>query len=105
MLAEGSEFDVEGSGRSRLMGYVPYLRCDVAPLDEEIVGRVWPHLAGPFEIDHRVDDDVGNMDALWSELTRDRFGEHPWVALLGAKPAKLALPRNADVLPEAMITL
>src|ERR1700704_5335389 len=23
-----------------------------------------------------------------------------WVALLGAKPAKLALPRNADVLPE-----
>ena len=87
------------------MSHVPYLRCNVARLDEEIVGRVWPHLAGPFEVDHRVDDDVGNMDALWSELTRDRFGEHPWVALLGAKPAKLALPRNADVLPEAMITL
>jgi hypothetical protein len=30
-------------------------------------------------------------------------GTH-WAALVGAKPAKLALPRNADVLPVAMIT-
>src|SRR3981189_2604745 len=59
------------------MSHVPYLRCNVARLDEEIVGRVWMHLAGPFEVDHRVDNDVGNMDALWSEFTCDRFGEDP----------------------------
>jgi len=87
------------------MGYVPYLRCNVARLDEEIVGRVWPHLAGPFEVDHRVDNDVGNMDALWSSSRAIDSARTRWTALVGAKPAKLALPRNADVLPEAMITL
>src|SRR3979411_3206561 len=91
MLAEGSEFDVEGPGRSGFMGYVPYLRCNVARLDEEIVGRVWPHLAGPFEVDHPVDDDVGNMDALWSELTRDRFGEPPLGGFAWRKTGKIGL--------------
>src|SRR4030088_3312540 len=73
------------------MGYVPNLRCNVARLDEEIVGRVWAHLAGPFEVDHRVADDVGNMDALWSELTRDRFREHPLDGFAWRKPGKIGL--------------
>jgi hypothetical protein len=59
------------------MSHVPHLRCNVARLDEEIVGRVWPHLAGPFEVDHRVDNDVGNMDPLWSEFMCNRLGEDP----------------------------
>ncbi|MEA2966945.1 MAG: hypothetical protein QOE78_206 [Alphaproteobacteria bacterium] len=59
------------------MSHLPYLRCNVAWLDEEIVRRVWMQLAGPFELDHRVDNDVGNMDVLWFEFTCDRFGEDP----------------------------
>jgi hypothetical protein len=43
----------------------------------KIVRHVWMQLAGPFEVDHCVDNDVGNMDALWSEFTCDRFGEDP----------------------------
>src|ERR1700716_1079245 len=43
----------------------------------KIVRHVWMQLAGPFEVDHCVDNDVGNMDALWSEFTCDRLGEDP----------------------------
>ena len=91
--------------RIALMSHVPYPGCNVARLDEEIVKRVWMQLAGPFEVDHRVDNDVGNMDALWSSPRAIDSARTRWTALVGAKPAKLALPRNADVLPEAMITL
>jgi hypothetical protein len=91
--------------RIALMSHVPYPGCNVARLDEEIVKRVWMQLAGPFEVDHRVDNDVGNMDALWSEFTGDRFGEDSLGGFGGRKAGKAGLAAQRRLLPVAMITL
>src|SRR3954447_8106567 len=91
LLAERPDLDIERPGGARLMRDVPDLRRDVARLDEKVVGRIRAHLAGPGDIDHGVDDDVSDVDALRSELARDRFGQHALSGLARRKAGKIRL--------------
>ena len=84
------------------MREVPGLIGDRRRLDEEIVASAFEAFSGPGEVDHGIDHDIGDMNPLRPHLTRDRFGEDTLRRLVGAKPAKLALPRSAEVLPVAI---
>jgi hypothetical protein len=57
-----------------LMHEVPDLLGDRRRFDEELIRRVGPPLARPGEVDHRIDQHIGDMDALGPDLARDRLG-------------------------------
>src|SRR5579863_10589099 len=74
-LAEGPYFDVERPGGPVLMRSVKNLVGDGRRLDEEAVGPILEALARPRHVDHRVDDDIGDMHALRSHVACDRLGQ------------------------------
>src|SRR3954451_21000298 len=73
-LTERPHLDVERPRRAVLMRDVPDLVGDRRRLDEEGVRGTGVHLAGPGEIDDGIDHQVGDVDALLTEVARHRFG-------------------------------
>src|SRR5215475_4804618 len=76
VFAEGAQLDVERPRRARLMHDVPDLLGDLARLAEELVRLVRLQSARPFQIDDRVDDDVGDVYAFGPEEARHRLRQH-----------------------------
>jgi glycolate oxidase len=74
-LAERPDLDVEGPGRAVLMRDVPDFIGNRRRLDEEVVGPILEARARPRDVDHRVDDEIGDMHPLWSEVARHRLGQ------------------------------
>src|SRR5437867_3115791 len=63
-LVEGSHLGQEGPGVARLVSQVEDLRGDGGRGDEEVVLGVLEALARPRHVDHRVDDQIGDVNAL-----------------------------------------
>src|SRR3546814_3906190 len=61
---------------------------DVRGLDEEIIGLAGEALARPGNVDYRVDDEIGDMDAERPEFARDGFGEDALRRLGRREPGK-----------------
>src|SRR5690242_191674 len=70
ILAEGPYFDVERPGGPVLMRGVKNLVGDGRRLDEEAVGPILEALARPRHVDHRVDDDIGDVHTLRPHVAR-----------------------------------
>src|SRR5665213_2729511 len=70
---EGADLGEERPGVPRLVREMMDFGCDRSGRDEEIVRRVGHALALPRHVDHRVDDEIGNVDALWPQVARERF--------------------------------
>jgi len=56
---------------------MPRLFGDDSGLDEELVGLVLVALACPGHVNNRIDDDIGDVHALRSELARHGLGQDP----------------------------
>ena len=70
------------------MNHVPNLVGDRGRLDEEwVIRRLGSHRPGPFQVDNRVDHNVGDMNAFRSQFY-DGFGEYPLRRLGWGKSAK-----------------
>src|SRR5439155_3910435 len=82
---------------------VPDFLGDRRGLDEELVRGVRKHLPRPLEVDDRVDHHVGNVHALGPTSRAIDSARIRCAALVGAKPAKPAFPRIAEVLPVVMM--
>jgi hypothetical protein len=69
---ERTQFDIEGPRAALLMHDVPDLRSDRLRLDEELVRLSLETLPGPFEINYRVDHEIGHSCSLvtggWSAI-------------------------------------
>src|SRR5258705_9381202 len=76
-LSVRPNFRVEGPGPLGLMGEMPDLVGDIRGLDEEVVRLVRTERAGPFQVDHGIDDEIGDMNAFWTELARHRLRQDP----------------------------
>src|SRR3546814_17238679 len=61
---------------------------DVRGLDEEIIGLAGEALARPGNVDYRVDDEIGDMDAERPEFAREGFGEDALRRLGRREPGK-----------------
>jgi hypothetical protein len=59
------------------VSHVPHLIGDVRGLNEEVVGCIGATSARPFEIDHRIDQDISDVDPFGAHFPRDRLGEDP----------------------------
>jgi len=55
---------------------MPRLFRDSDRLDEELVWLILETLARPGHIDHRINNNVGDMNALWSKLPRYGLGQN-----------------------------
>src|ERR1700741_2579182 len=62
--------------RARLMREMPGFVRNRGRLYEEIVRLALEALAGPREVDHGIDHEIGHVNALRADLTGDRFGEN-----------------------------
>src|SRR6516164_6130357 len=71
-----SDLDVKRPRRTRLVCNVPCLVGNCCGCGEKIVGLGFETLAGPRHVDHRIDDNVGNMHALGAQVSRHRLGEN-----------------------------
>src|SRR5258708_7884866 len=91
-LAERADLDIERPCATVLMRDVPDLLGDRCRFDEERVRPVGPPLARPGEVDHRINQHVGDMDAFGPELAPDRLGED---ALRGFRRGKAGEVRLA----------
>ena len=47
---------------------------DGGGLDKEIVGCIGTASARPLEVNHRVDQDIGDVDPFWPQIPCDRLG-------------------------------
>src|SRR5271166_2337755 len=90
-LAEWSYFDVERPGAPILMRDVPDFLGDCGWSDKELAGSVGKALSRPFQVDDRVDKHIGNVHALGSQLTGDRFREYSLRGLGRREPGKAGL--------------
>src|SRR5215475_8061323 len=73
------------------MHEMPDLVRDRARLDEEFVGPIVVTLPGPLKIDHRVDNDIGYVNALWTQLASNRFSQDPLRRFGGCETCETAL--------------
>ena len=74
-LAEWSDLDIERPRGTGLFCYMPGVIGNCHGRDKKIVGLVLEALAGPRHVNHAIDDDVGNMHTLRSQIPSHRFGE------------------------------
>ena len=72
---------------------------DCGWLDEELVRRFGQTFTHSRTIDHSIDQNVGDVDTAWAEITRNQFRKNPLRCLGRGKAEKFALPRMAEVLP------
>ena len=72
-LPEGPQVQLEGPGRARLAGEEEYRLGDVVRAGEEAIGGIRQHGARGRHVHHRVDNDVGDMDALRPQLAGQRL--------------------------------
>ncbi len=73
------------------MGDVPDLLRNRLRLDEEVVRSLRPALPRPFEVDHRIDHQIGDVDAPRPQIARHRLGENPLRRLGRREPRKAGL--------------
>src|SRR4029077_12868412 len=76
IFAVRTQFNIERPSTAILLREVPRLFGDGGRLDEELVRLVLETLAGPGDVDHGVNNDVGDVNALWPELPRHRLGQN-----------------------------
>jgi hypothetical protein len=63
-------------------------------LDEEFIRRLAQTLAHPGNIDHGVDQDIGDMDTARPEIARDRFRQNTLSRLGRGEAGKIRLARG-----------
>src|SRR6185369_9289610 len=77
VLGERPYFDVERPGRALLMRDVPHFLGNRGGLGEERVS-FWlgEHRPRPLDVDHRIDDDVSDVNPRRPEVARHGFGKN-----------------------------
>src|SRR5262249_38478262 len=70
-----AQFNIERPGTAILLGDVPCLFGDSGRFDEEVVRLVVETLAGPGDVDYRVNNNVSDVNALRPEFPRQGFGQ------------------------------
>src|ERR1022692_1603678 len=88
LLAEGSYFQLERPGAAWLLIEQPIGFRDRRWRHQEIrivqrtrPQRLDPPLTDPFGVNTGVDDEMGNVDVLWTELARGRLCDGPQAKL------------------------
>jgi hypothetical protein len=76
-FCERPQLDVERPRAAILMNDVPNLVCDRLGFNEKFVWPIGVALPRPLQINHRVDDDIGDVHAFWTQLARQRLGKDP----------------------------
>jgi hypothetical protein len=88
-LSVRPNLDIERPCRTGLVCNVPGLIGNCSGRDEKLVGLVLEALAGPRNVNHGIDDNVGNMDTLRSQLPSHRLGEDALGRLRRGKARKI----------------
>src|ERR1700730_408982 len=81
--------------RAVLPKEVPQFVGDRGWLDKEFVGCFRQAFAHSRHIDHGIDQDVGDVDAAWPEISRDRFRQNALRSLGRGKAGKIRLAANS----------
>jgi hypothetical protein len=72
------------------VGNVPYFLGDVGWLNEKVIRLIGTGRACPFKINHRIDQDVGDVNSLWAEFSGHRFRQHSLRCLCRGERRKVA---------------
>lgn len=68
-LVIGPHLGEETPGIAWLMGEMEDFRGNAFGLDEEIVGGIAKFFARPWYVDNRINHEIGDMDALRTQIT------------------------------------
>jgi Periplasmic binding protein len=76
-LAKGPQFDIERPRAAMLVCHMPNLVRDRRGLNEKVVWPLRPALPRPLQVDHGVDDNIGDVHAFRTQIARHCLGKYP----------------------------